>query len=333
MAHVAAWKKKEVDELATTLANAPVVGVIEYSGIPSPQMQNMRKGLRGHADIKAGKKNLFHLALEKAGGERSGLQELTNNLDGQVALIATDMNPFKLYKKMAATRQKMPAKAGDIAPEDIAVKKGDTPFKPGPVVGELQKAGIPAAIDQGKVVIKSDKVLVREGETISADLAAALSKLEIHPIEVGLNLQAVWENGLIFKPEVLAIDETQFLGEFQGAIQNAFNLAVNASYFTPLTTAPIISKAHREAIALVLEAGFLEKGTEDLVIGKANAQALALARQLQAEALDEEIQAKLSAAPAAAAAPAGEKKEEKKEKEEEKVSEEDAASGLGALFG
>jgi len=40
------------------------------------------------------------------------------------------------------------------------------------------------------------------------------------------------------------------------------------------------------------------------------------------------------AAPAAAPAPAAEKKEKKEEKkEEEKVSEEEAAAGLGALFG
>jgi len=41
-----------------------------------------------------------------------------------------------------------------------------------------------------------------------------------------------------------------------------------------------------------------------------------------------------SAAPAAApAAPAAEKKKEEKKEEEEKVSEEEAAAGLGALFG
>src|SRR3990172_2661735 len=45
--------------------------------------------------------------------------------------------------------------------------------------------------------------------------------------------------------------------------------------------------------------------------------------------------AAMTPAAAPAAAPAGEKKEKKKEekKEEEKVSEEEAAAGLGALFG
>ena len=63
----------------------------------------------------------------------------------------------------------------------------------------------------------------------------------------------------------------------------------------------------------------------------------ALTASLEGVNIDEAIKsAVVAAAPAAAAAaPAAEKKEAKKEEEkkEEKVSEEDAAAGLGALFG
>ena len=69
-------------------------------------------------------------------------------------------------------------------------------FKPGPVVGEFQKAGLPAAIEKGKVVIKSDKVLVKSGGQITRDQAQALTKLEIYPMTVGLDLRAAYEEGL-----------------------------------------------------------------------------------------------------------------------------------------
>jgi large subunit ribosomal protein L12 len=62
----------------------------------------------------------------------------------------------------------------------------------------------------------------------------------------------------------------------------------------------------------------------------------ALTASLEGINIDEAIKsAVVAAAPAAAAAPVAEKKEAKKEEEkkEEKVSEEDAAAGLGALFG
>ena len=60
----------------------------------------------------------------------------------------------------------------------------------------------------------------------------------------------------------------------------------------------------------------------------------ALTASLEGVNIAEAIKAAV-AAPAAAPAPASEKKTEKKEekKEEEKVSEEEAAAGLGALFG
>src|SRR2546426_8874534 len=63
----------------------------------------------------------------------------------------------------------------------------------------------------------------------------------------------------------------------------------------------------------------------------------ALTAALEGVNIDEALKAAVAmSAPAPAAAPAAEKKEEKKKeekKEEEKVSEDEAAAGLGALFG
>src|SRR2546422_1856430 len=63
----------------------------------------------------------------------------------------------------------------------------------------------------------------------------------------------------------------------------------------------------------------------------------ALTAALEGVNIDEALKAAVAMpAPAPAAAPAAEKKEEKKKeekKEEEKVSEDEAAAGLGALFG
>src|SRR4030042_545894 len=82
---------------------------------------------------------------------------------------------------------------------DIEIKAGDTPFKPGPIVGELQKAGIPAAIQEGKVIIKTDKVLVPAGEKIKPDIAQILTRLEIFPIDIGIGVNGVFEDGTVYK--------------------------------------------------------------------------------------------------------------------------------------
>lgn len=275
MVHVAEWKFGEVKDLTDLLSNNRVIGIVEIGGIPAPQMQHMRRGLHGTASIRSAKNNLIFKALDEAEKQVKGITDLKNSVKGQTAIIATDMNPFKLFSQIKATRTMAPAKGGETATHDIEVKAGDTPFKPGPVVGELQKAGIPAAIQEGKVVIKNDKVIVPAGEKIPVDVAQMLTRLEIHPIEIGITLHAVFEDGNIFTPDILDINIDEFLGQMKQASTNAFNLAIEAGWYNELTIQPLLMKAHHNAITLAIEQGIINKETIQQLISKANAKMLA----------------------------------------------------------
>lgn len=275
-AHVADWKKDEVKELTNLFTKNRVVGIIEVGGIPAPQMQQMRKNLHGVATIRSAKNNLIIRALDEAEKESKGVSGLKDHVKGQSAIIATEMNPFKLSSKLKGSRTMAPAKGGEKAAHDIEVKAGETPFKPGPIVGELQKVGIPAAILEGKVVVKSDKVLVPQGETITAEVAQMLTRLEIFPIEIGMTLNGVFEDGSIFSPDVLDINIDEFLGRMKQASNNAFNLAISAGWVTKQTIQPLLMKAHHNAFTIALEMGIVSKETIKHLISKANTQMLAL---------------------------------------------------------
>lgn len=275
-AHVAEWKFGEVKELTDLFANNKVVGLVGIGGIPAPQMQQMRKNLVGSAKVRSAKNNLIIRALDDAEKQVKGISSLKESLTGQTAIIATDMNPFKLFAQIKATRTMAPAKGGEIATHDIEVKAGDTPFKPGPIVGELQKAGIPAAIQEGKVAIKTDKVIVPEGEKIPKDVAQMLTRLEIFPMEIGMELFAAYEDGNIFKPDVLDIDIDGFLSKMSSASTNAFSLAVEMGWITSETIQPLLTKAYNNAFILALEQGIINKATIKHLISKANANVLAL---------------------------------------------------------
>lgn len=287
-AHVAPAKKAEVENILKMLEGAQVIGIGNIQGIPSNAMIAMRRKLRGEALLKVTKNSLLKIALERA-----GMQELASKINGPTVLITTKMNPFRLNKKFADSKSKAPARGGEVAPEDIWVYKGDTPFKPGPVVGELQRSGIPAAIDEGKVVIKQDKLLVKKGDKIPQNIAQGLTRLEIFPLTIGLNLQAVWEGGMLYGPEVLGVDEAKVRADLEKAIRSAINLSVNAGYPTKKTIEIMLQKAHREAVALAVEAAIPEPKALDMILGKANAQALAVAKKLKDEALDEDLKTKL----------------------------------------
>jgi len=293
MAHVADWKYGEIKQLITLLTSKKIIGIAEIGGIPGPQLQKMRSNIREKAQIRCAKNSLILRALDEAEKKIKGLSSLKDEINGQAVIIATDMNPFSLFREMKTTRTMAPAKGGETATHDIEVKAGVTPFKPGPVVGELQKVGIPAAIQEGKVVIKSDKVLVPAGEKIPADAAQMLTRLEIFPIEIGMNLHAVFEDGSVFKPDVLDIDMDKFYSQLQLASSNAFNLAIETAWISKDTITHLLSKAHRNSHALALESGIVTKDTVKQLISKANASALSVASNVK-DALDDDKKEKES---------------------------------------
>jgi large subunit ribosomal protein L10 len=331
MAHVASWKKEKVQELTDVMVKNPVVAIVDIHGIPSPQMQVMRQGMRRNtASVMMTRNNLVLIALDEAAKQKPGLEKLKPLVNGQCAIVATPMNPFKLFQQMEATKGKAPAKPGDIAPEDIVIKAGETPFKPGPIVGELQKAGIPAAIEGGKIVIRKDKVLVEKGHKVSEELAKILPKLEILPMTVGMDLRAAFEDGILYDNEILNIPKDYYPMMLATASRNAIALGVTAVYPTTQTINPLLAKAYRQATAVSIKGAIPTKDTIKLLLAKANAEMLAVA--IRVPGLEDD---RLKQQLAAAAAPAPQEKKAEKKEEEKKpeVSEEQAAAGLSALFG
>lgn len=326
MAHVAKWKLEKVEELKNKILANKVVGIVNITGLPSPQLQLIRKNLRGKAEIIVTRNAIISRALEKAG--KPNITKLSDYIQTQSALILSNENPFKLYKALEATKTKAPAKGGEIAPEDIVIKAMETPFKPGPIVSELQKAGLAAAIEGGKVVIKKDKLLVKAGEVITREQAQLLTKLGIMPITLGLDLRAVFEDGFVYPKDALAISQEEVLAQFVRGSINALQLALRICYITRETIQPLLVKGLRECIALVVKTGYPARGAIEHLIRKAYMDMLAIAA-LAPEAAGE-VAKYLKASQSS---PKSSEAEKKEEKVEEKPKEEDVAAGLSSLFG
>jgi len=263
----AEWKLREVEELKKIISSYPVFGIVGIRGIPASQMQAMREMLRGEDVIRVSKNSL----IERA--HSNGAEKLKEYIEGETAIIAANMNPFKLYRLIEKAKMKAPARGGEIAPEDIVIKKGDTPFKPGPIVSDLQKAGIPASIRGGKVVIDKTVTLVKKGEKISKEVANALARLDIKPIEVGLKVYTIFEDGIIYTPDILAVDVNKILQDMQNAKMNAMTLAMEIGYPTKEVMPLLLQKAYRNAYIVALESNIYTKETIEEFIRKAYLQA------------------------------------------------------------
>jgi len=315
-AHIPEWKVKDVEELVEMISKSRVVGVVGVREIPADNMQQMRGSLRGNVEIRMVRNTIARRALQASAPE---IRPLADFIEDQTALIFSNDNPFKLNGLLEKGKQPMPIKAGARAPKDIVVEAGETSFSPGPMVGKLQAAGIPAAIKGGKVVISQKITLAKEGEVVAAKTADILKTMEIFPRNVGLELRAAYEGGLIFRAKDLSINVEAQISELFAASAKAFGFAVEIGYATPKTVGPMLQKAQTRARALVLEAGLPVPGMMEMVLAKAAANARALAGLASGES---------APAPAKAQAPA-----KAEEETEEKKDEGDTAAGLGALFG
>jgi large subunit ribosomal protein L10 len=281
--HISGYKKKIVDDFVKLIKEYPIIGAVNMENLPAPQLQVMRGQLRGTVVIRMTRRRLIKIAIEQAKAEKKGIEELEKHLKGMPALLFSKENPFKLYKTLKKSKSSAPAKAGQAAPRDIVIQAGPTPFAPGPVIGELGAMGIKTAVEGGKIAIQEDTVVVKEGGEIKANVAGMLTRLGIKPMEIGLDLVAVYEDGTIYTKDVLDIDEDKFLAQLQDANRWAFNLAVEAGYFTKDTVELLVPKAFNEAKALALEANIMADAVAEELIAKAEAQGKSLKDEIKYE--------------------------------------------------
>jgi len=280
MVHVAESKKKIVKEFSDLINSYPVIGVVDMENLPTAQLQKMRRQLRDNVLIKMTKRRLINLILDNTKEKKKGIEEMKNYLTGMPALLFTKNDSFILAKTLKKSMSTAPAKPGQVAPKDIIVSAGPTPFSPGPVISELASAGIKTAIENGKIVVKSDAVVVKKGEKVSSAIAGILTRLGVEPMEVGLNLTAVYDNGTIFKRDVLDVDEEEFMSKIKTAYNSALGLALELSFLTKETTEIMITKAFREAKAIALSQNIVADGIKEEIMAKANREMLALKSKL-----------------------------------------------------
>ena len=272
-------KQLLVQRLVKDITSYPLVGIANMHNLPAQQLQKMRKLLRMQGVLMVmARKRLLQRALQ--GSQKENIPQLVEAMKGMPALIFSKGNPFSLYAAIQKNKSEAPAKPGQIAPRDIVVKSGPTNFAPGPIISELAAVGIKTKVEGGKLAVIQDTTIVKEGAVISLKVSETLKRLDIKPMEIGLDLVAVWENGLVFDARQLHIDPVEYTRNITQAAQWAMNLAVETAYPTEETTELLLQKAFNDAKALSIEQNFITTITAGDIVAKAERQALALKEQV-----------------------------------------------------
>jgi len=272
-------KVSEVEEITQLIKQYKAIGIAGLQKVRASQLQAFKRNLADKAYMRVIKNTLMKIATEQC-KEKPELRKLDEYLTGSNVYLFTDLNPFKLALILERGKVKTTAKSGDIAAFDVVVPAGNTGQPPGPVISQLNAVGLPTRIEAGSVWINKDTLVVRKGEAISERLAGVLSKLGIKPVEAGLSMKVVYDDGLIITQEQLRIDVKEAKQNFEKARADAFAFSLNIAYPTTENMVILVQIVHKEAHTLSLNSAVPTKETIADLVRKAHMEMLSLSSRL-----------------------------------------------------
>jgi large subunit ribosomal protein L10 len=275
-------KKKQLmyQELQELPKKYNVVALSKMNKVRATQLMTLRKKFHDQINIKIIKNKVAQRAFEKV-SNIPGIEDLSKELEGQCALMFTDLSPFKLNLIFSENKVFLPAKGGDIAPKDITIPAGNTGIPPGPVLSEFKEAKVQTKIDQGSIAVTKDTIVAKSGDVISQKLASLMSKLDIKPIEAGVLVNYAISEGLQFREKDLTLDVKEYVKELEISYSSALNLAIELNYFAPETISSILSLAYQKSLNVALKAGYVSKDTAEIILYNAQANAHGLSEALK----------------------------------------------------
>lgn len=241
-------KKQLVKDLALRMQRNRTVMLVSSKGLPGMQFHEIKKKLRGAADLKVAKKSTISKAIEAT--EKGALQTLRQYLQADYVLVFSDIEPFELAGMLIDFQSSRRAKAGDIAPSDIDVEPGPTELVAGPAISELSGVGLKVKVTEGKLEIIKGSTVVKKGEAIKPNVASVLGKLNVSPMKVGFLPIAAYDGKEDKVYTEIVIDKAATLEQVRELIRKALGFAITVKYPTDKTVRYFIAKAGREEKAI-----------------------------------------------------------------------------------
>jgi large subunit ribosomal protein L10 len=274
--HYPRRKQKLYQQMQELPKSCSVIALSSMSKVRAAQLMKIRKKFHNDIKIRIIKNRVVQKSFEKI-NDIVGLDQLSSKLEGQCALMFTNISPFKLNLIFDQNKVYLAAKGGDVTKMDITIPSGNTGISPGPVLSEFKEVNVPTKIDQGTIWVSKDTRVAKAGDVITQKTAALLSKLNIKPIEAGIAVNFAISDGLVFGEYVLKIDLKAYANELIMSHCQALSLAVESAYTTSETIKPLLNKANRLAESLASTSGYISPSTVKLVLARTQSNASIIA--------------------------------------------------------
>jgi len=299
------------EKLKELLAKYSSIFLVNVDNVGSNQMHQIRVALRGKGVVLMGKNTMVRRALRTILSESPQFERLLPYVKGNIGFVFTDQDLKEVREMIVANKVAAPARAGAFAPKDVIVPASNTGMEPGKT-SFFQALGIPTKIARGTIEIVSDVKVVTAGTRVGPSEATLLNMLNISPFTYGMTVVYIFDQGNVFSPEVLDVEESVLIERFMSGIKTIAAISLALNYPTIVSVTHSLVNAYKNLIAISLATEYTFDGSEKVKEYLANPDAFAAAAPVA------------EAAPVAAAAA----KEEEKVEEKEEESDDDMGFGL-----
>lgn len=247
-------------------------------------------------------------AIMQKAEENPDIEKLTEYLKGNIGFVFTNGDMKEVRDRIKSNKVPAPARAGAIAQVGVTIPAGLTGMEP-TQTSFFQALNITTKINRGQIEIMNSVDVFKAGEKVTSSQVALLSKMNIKPFSYGLEFQYVYDNGSVYKPDVLDITDDMLTKKVLEGIANMAALSLSVGHPTKASVPHSVMRGLQNMVSISLATDYTCRPAEKIKAILDDPEALAA------------MAAAASAAPAAETE--GEKPDEKPAEEEEEEEEEE----------
>ncbi|CAH7670592.1 large subunit ribosomal protein LP0 [Phakopsora pachyrhizi] len=298
------FKENYFNKLKDLMAEFPSAFIVNVDNVGSNQMHQIRQALRGKGVVLMGKNTMVRRAIRNILGDNPQYERILPLVKGNIGFVFTSGDLKEVRDIITANKVAAPAKAGAFAPLDVFVPAGNTGMEPGKT-SFFQALGIPTKIARGTIEIVSDIKIVAAGSRVGASEATLLNLLKISPFTYGMTAVSIYDNGNVFSPSVLDVDNKTLIDQFLSGIKTIASISLATNYPTVASVPHSLVNSYKNLISIALVTDYMFEGAQKAKDYLENPEAFAAAPAAE------------SAAPAAASAEATKEAEPEEDEDED----------------
>lgn len=246
--------------------------IVGVDNVRSKQMQEIRLGLRGRAEIIMGKNTMMRRCIKNMAESRPDLQDLLPHIVGNIGFVFTEADLKDIKVELTENKVQASAKAGVIAPTAVVLDKGPTGCGPEKTTF-FQALNLPTTIVKGSIELQSSIEIIAEGSVVGLSEARLLNMLNISPFFYGIVVRQIVSDGSIFPPAVLDISDDLLIGKFLAAACNVAAVCFEVGYVCKASVGHSIVNGFKNVLAVGMGIDYTFDHLERIEAAIANAPA------------------------------------------------------------